>query len=294
VRARNPKYRRGWATVEGVLALLFPGQGAQTPGDRAEVELLAPDLLSRAIELMGADPFELSAQSTRYAQPALFVTSLARLRRADISDRVGAMAGHSLGELTALTAAGVLSIEDGLDLVIERGRLMGEARAGGMVALKADIEEATEIATAFGLSVANDNSPGQVVLSGPVEQIEPTIAGAKERKVRGMRLPVTGAFHSPLMADAADAFRAVLAEVEFREVETPVYCCATAQPFTDPRTQLADALTSPVRWREVLLALERDGFENFSDVGPSKVLDGLVRRTLPNANRVDVVSDVLA
>ncbi|MEN0014673.1 MAG: acyltransferase domain-containing protein [Solirubrobacteraceae bacterium] len=278
-----------------MFALLFPGQGSQTDDDRAEVEALAPDLLEACIAAVGEDPFPRAAENTRFAQPAIFCTSLARLRRVDAPGDAAAFGGHSLGELTALTAAGALSLEDGLRLVVERGRLMGEATAGGMVVVRCDPDRAAELAADHGLVVANDNAPGQVVLSGAAELVDPTIAVAKARGLKARRLPVTGAFHSPLMAEAAEAFAATLAEVDFAAPAVPVYCCATAAPFTDPQRQLAEALTAPVRWREIALAMEAAGVERYGEVGPGTVLTGLVNQTLAAPQIFDPVgSDVLA
>ena len=275
-----------------MLALLFPGQGAQTDGDRAEVARLAPDLLWQSIEALGEDPFARAAESTRFAQPALFITSIARYRAAAAGaashsiQAPAAFAGHSLGELSALVAAGALSLADGLMLVIERGRLMAEAPAGAMVAVRGDAEAAQPLAEAQGWVVANDNAPGQVVLSGEATQTDALMGSLREAGLRSMRLPVTGAFHSPLMTLAAMSFAEVLGAVEFSRPSAPVYCCATAAPFEDPRAQLAGALTAPVRWRELLGALQASGIDSFADVGPGQVVDGLVRRTLPGATRV--------
>ncbi|MBJ7470226.1 MAG: acyltransferase domain-containing protein [Solirubrobacteraceae bacterium] len=269
-----------------MLALLFPGQGSQTDGDRAEVERLAPDLLQLVLAEMGEDPFLRVGESTRYAQPAIFVTSLARLRgAAPLSGRASVMAGHSLGEITALTAAGALTAEDALRLVVERGRLMAAAQAGGMIVVKASIDDAARVAEAQGLAVANDNAPGQVVLSGTADRLDQAVAAARDLGLRATRLGVSGAFHSPLMQPARAAFAAVLDDTDFRKPAMPVYCCATAAPFTDPRRQLAEALTAPVRWREVVHAMHRRGVRTFAEVGPGRVLDGLVRRTLPEATR---------
>lgn len=272
-----------------MLALLFPGQGSHTLGDRADVQRHAPDVLEVLFEAVGEDPFPLVGESTAYAQPAIFAASLARLRASGLQARDAAyVAGHSLGELTALTAAGALTLEDGLRLVVERGRLMAEAPAGAMVVVKSGVDDATRLAEGHGLVVANDNAPGQVVLSGAADRADQAVAAAKGTGLRATRLGVTGAFHSPLMAEARVAFAAALAAVPFAEPEVPVLCCATAQPFTDPQTQLAAALTEPVRWREIVLALQGRGVTTFTEVGPGTVLDGLVRRIAPDATRAPI------
>jgi acyl transferase domain-containing protein len=278
-----------FARVGLVLVLLFPGQGSHTDGDRAEVEALAPEQLARCIQLLGEDPFPRVPESTRFAQPALLVTSIARARAMDLPAAPGAFAGHSLGELGALVAAGALSSDDGLRLVIARGNLMAQAKAGAMVAVRADAERAAPLAAAHGWVVANDNAPGQTVLSGAAASRDALVADAESQGIRALPLPVTGAFHSPLMAGAAKAFAAALERVTFNEPIAPVWCGATAAPFVDPRRQLAEALTLPVRWREVLLTLDAAGATTFADVGPGQVIDGLTRRTLPRATRLEVL-----
>ena len=277
-----------------MLVLLFPGQGSHTARDHEVARSYAPDLLELAEELIGENPFDRIDESTRFAQPALFITSVARRRAVTLSEPAAAFAGHSLGEFAAMVTAGALTPEQGLELVVERGRLMGEATAGAMVALRADAERAAAIAsTATDWVVANDNAPGQVVISGPEATVDDLLGQAAEEEVPATRLPVTGAFHSPLMADAASAFAERLEATDFAQPSAPVYCCATAEPFVEPRRQLADALTSPVRWRELLLALRDAGANRAMDVGPGRVIDGLTRRTLPDMVRLQVEPDVL-
>ena len=197
------------------------------------------------------------------------------------------MAGHSLGELAALVAAGCLRERDGLELVALRGKLMQEsgerAGDGGMLALlgRGAAEHAGEIAGAHALAVANDNSPQQVVLSGDRAGFAGAVAAAEELGLRAMELPVTGAFHSPMMAEAVPEFTVALERVEVSSPQgVTVLSAVTAAPFDDVRAQLAQALTMPVRWRETLLALRELGAERFVEVGPGKVLTGLVKRTL--------------
>jgi [acyl-carrier-protein] S-malonyltransferase len=266
---------------DGQLAVLFPGQGSQTPDMRELVERLRPDLLELAPEAVGEDPFERVDDGTRWAQPAIFCAALAGWEQLKDDPRPGFLAGHSLGEVTALAAAGALSDADALRLVAARGRLMQEAGGeGGMMAVRAPVSEIGETAARHGLAVANDNSPEQVVLSGPDPGLEAAVAELRERKVRAKRLPVRGAFHSPTMEKALPSFRAELDQVDFREPEVPVFCCVTAEPFDDPRERLAQALTNPVRWVEVLRRLRERGVERFVETGPGKVLTGLVRRSL--------------
>src|SRR5580704_1512141 len=270
----------------GATAILFPGQGSQTPDMRETVAEVRPDLLALAAEIVGEDPFERAEEGTRYAQPAIFCASLAGWEALGLP--IGDfMAGHSLGELAALVAAGSLRERDGLELVALRGRLMQEAgeRAGdgGMIALMGAgaADHAPELADAHGLSVANDNSPQQVVLSGDRRAFPEAIAAAKELGLRPMELPVTGAFHSPMMAEAVPSFATALERVEVSPPQgVTVLSAVTAAPFEDVRAQLAQALTMPVRWREVLLAMRQRGAERFVEVGPGRVLTGLVKRTL--------------
>jgi len=267
-------------------AILFPGQGSLT-GDAAEhARTVRPDLVDRACELVGDDPFARAAESTRYAQPAIFVASLAGwTEREDEFGDVAAMAGHSLGELSALVAAGALSADDGLRLVVLRGRLMADAAAaspdGGMVALLGGTpERAAELADAHDLMVANDNAPGQLVLSGDTTAIQELVADARANGFKTMLLDVAGAFHSPAIASAEQPFRLALEDVEWTEARAPVFSGCTAEPFQDIPRELARALVSPVRWREVMAALFAHGARNFVDVGPGRVLERLAKRNL--------------
>ena len=264
-------------------ALLFPGQGSQTDTMRETVERFRPELLDVAEREVGDDPFERADDGTRFAQPAIYCASLAGFERLG---RPGAdcMAGHSLGEFAALVAAGSLSAEEGLRLVALRGRLMQDAAEatgdGGMLALRGSAEQAAPIAERTGLTIANDNAPEQVVLSGPADGLEQGEEEAQAGGLRATRLPVTGAFHSPAMAGAVTEFEAALADASFREPEVTVVSCVTAAPFDDIPRRLAEGLISPVRWRETLLHLHSLGVRRFLEVGPGKVLTGLVKRTL--------------
>ncbi len=269
-------------------AILFPGQGSQTDGMREEVERIRPDLLAAAIEAVGEDPFARVDDGTQFAQPAIFCASLAGWEELGRPEG-DYMAGHSLGELGALVAAGAVSEQDGLKLVVLRGALMGQAEEGGMVALMGAgaADHAHELAEAHGLTVANDNSPQQVVLSGPRGSVPAAAHAARELGLRAMELDVTGAFHSPLMAPAAPKFEAALARVKFSSPRVPVLTAATAEPFDDIPLRLAQALTRPVRWRETMLALRERGVERFVEVGPGRVLTGLVKRTLKDVELVN-------
>ena len=272
-------------------AVLFPGQGSQTPDMRDLVARSAPDLLERCCELVGEDPFARVEESTRFAQPAIFCASLAGYDTLDVEP--GVAAGHSLGELGALAAAGVLDRDDALGLVVLRGRLMGEARNGTMAALVgADPEEAAEIAREAGVTVANDNAPGQVVLSGDRDALHRASEIAERRGRRTLPLDVAGAFHSPAMEPAVGPFKAALDATELHEPRFPVVSCATTEPFADPRAELAAALTRPVRWRETIQALDAAGVTTYVEVGPAKVLARMQKRILPGGARVQTPVEV--
>jgi [acyl-carrier-protein] S-malonyltransferase len=273
-------------------AILFPGQGSHTPEMRETVAAVRPDLLSQAAEVVGSDPFPRAEEGTMFAQPAIFCASLAGWETLG-SPEGDFTAGHSLGELGALVAAGCLQERDGLELVALRGRLMEEAGAqagdGGMLALLGSgaADHATELAEAHGLAVANDNSPQQVVLSGARTALPAAAEAARELGLRAIELPVTGAFHSPMMASAAPEFAAALDRVQIAAPRVPVLSAVTAEPFDDVRARLVEALTMPVRWRETMLALRARGAERFVEVGPGKVLTGLAKRTLRDVELVN-------
>jgi [acyl-carrier-protein] S-malonyltransferase len=257
------------------IAILFPGQGSHADG--MDAPLRGTRALRHGLELLGFDPFARLAEGTRFQQPALFLCSVAAWER-DRPAGVVAAAGHSLGEYAALVAAGALDFEDALAVVRVRGEAMAAAPPGGMTAfLGGDSDEVRALAGELGLTVANDNAPGQLVLSGPLDAL-----GEAEARTdaRARRLDVSGAFHSPLMAGAADALREALARVEVRAPAFPVWSNGTARPFTDVRAELVANLLRPVRWRETVLGLRAAGVEDFAEVGPGRVLTGLVRRTL--------------
>ncbi len=272
-------------------AVLFPGQGSHTPEMRALVAELRPDLLELATDACGCDPFERIDEGTRYQQPAIFCASLAGWERAR-AESPSVLAGHSLGEFAALAAAGALSELDALRIVVLRGAVMDDAARkgppGGMLALRADAATSAEIARQAGMAIANENSPDQVVLAGPLAALERAEEICRERSLRSVRLPVSGAFHSAAMTPAAAPLREALAQLPPRRPEIPVLSGMTAMPFTDPRAELVAALTRPVRWVAVLSALEWRGIDRFVEAGPGRVLTKLVRRTVPGADAVTV------
>jgi [acyl-carrier-protein] S-malonyltransferase len=267
-------------------ALLFPGQGSHAEG--MDDPWRDHPLMARGLEVLGFDPFARLHEGTAMQQPALLLCSLCAWAHEGWDEPeapASAAAGHSLGEYSALVAAGALAFDDAVALVAERGAAMDEAarlQAGGMLALLGGEDHAVRgLATRFGLTIANDNAPGQLVLSGA----DDAIAGAErvardETGARARRLDVAGAFHSPLMAPAAERLAAALDRTPFAPPRLPVYANATAAPFTDPRRELAEHLLQPVRWRETLLALRAAGMERFVELGPGAVLTGLVKRTL--------------
>ncbi len=294
-----------------MLALTFPGQGSQRPGmGTAWTGTPAWALVERASEVAGRDVAALlleadaeELRATRNAQLTTFVTSLVALDalRAAGVPAPDALAGHSLGEYAALTAAGALSFENGVRLVGARGEAMqaaADARPGTMAAvlgLDVDAVEAACAAVDDEVWVANDNAPGQVVVAGTAAGVESAGAAARERGARRvMPLPVGGAFHTPLMAPAAEGLAAALAAAAFDPPSAPVVANVDAEPHQaadEWRQLLADQLCRPVRWRptlERLGALAADDPLVVVEVGPGGVLTGMVKRTLANARTVSV------
>jgi [acyl-carrier-protein] S-malonyltransferase len=286
------------------VAFVFPGQGSQAPGmglDFAEFDEAAADLYQWASACLGwdltetlrtASPDEL--RQTYIAQPAIFCVSVAALRALEAAGvpRPAYVAGHSLGEFSALVAAGALSFEAGLLLVARRAEAMqraADARPGSMssvLGLSAEGVEMAVEATAQDqvLAVANDNAPGNVVVSGEWAALERLPAAAKELGAkRVVPLNVGGAFHSPLMAPAVEVFEPHLAAAPLRDPAIPVVANATAEPVTDAeelRTLLARQLTGRVRWTESVRRMAALGVDTFIEVGPGTVLSGLIKRTV--------------
>ncbi|MBN1179377.1 MAG: ACP S-malonyltransferase [Anaerolineae bacterium] len=285
-------------------ALQFPGQGSQVVGMGAALYANSPaaaGVFDRADDVLGVPLSELcfagpedALNDTFNTQPALLTTSIAALRA--FQEREGGdpafVAGHSLGEFSALVAAGSLRFEDALYVVRERGRLMAEAGAlspGGMAAVigleadrVADACAQARAATGGTAGVANDNCPGQVVVSGDEETLQLAMAHLQDAGARRViRLAVSIPAHSPLMADAADQFRRVLDAIPFSPPRVPVVTNATARPVDDPqalREVLGRQLISPVRWTESVAWMVAQGVERFVEVGPKDVLTGLLRR----------------
>ena len=233
-------------------------------------------------------------KKTQYTQPALFVHSLAAdavLRTREV--RPEAAAGHSLGEYSALVAASAISFEDGLRIVSRRGALMagaGRRRSGSMAAIIGlDDDTVRAICKASSgientVVPANYNSEGQIVISGDVPAIERAVARAMEAgALKAVVLPVSGAFHSPLMEEARTGLAEALKEVPISEPDCPVYSNVTATPTSDPeeiRRRLIDQLTAPVLWTQIMHAMQADGIVEFVEVGSGRILSGLIRRAL--------------
>ncbi len=285
-------------------AYLFPGQGSQYVGmgrDLCDCSPVARAVFDQADSILDValsqlcfdGPAEL-LNDTFNTQPAILVTSIAALRVLEEGglDSPAYVAGHSMGEFSALVAAGALSFEDGLRLVRERGRLMkqaGEQSPGGMAAvLGLEREPLEEICAAVReqsgeyAGIANDNCPGQLVISGTADALERAMELAKEQGARRVvRLAVSIAAHSPMMAEAATEFRRLLDVTPFHEPTVPIVANATASPLSDPddiRDALGRQLTSAVRWTESLRWMIGQGVIRFVEIGPKEVLTGLLRR----------------
>jgi [acyl-carrier-protein] S-malonyltransferase len=213
-----------------------------------------------------------------------------------LNDEPAFVAGHSLGEYTALVAGGALEFEDGLRLVQERGRLMqqaGEAKPGTMAAvLGLDAEAVEEICRTSGASPCNFNAPGQIVIGGPPDAIEQALMLAIERGAqRGVKLNVSGAFHTSLMAPAAEGMAQAVADVPMREPRVPLIANTTSKPLTavdDLRRELVAQLTAPVLWQRSVERMIEAGATHFIEFGPGRVLSGLVRRIDRSASVANV------
>jgi len=264
-------------------AVVFPGQGSQSPQMRRTVERHAPDLHERAVELVGDDPLDRADEGTQWAQPAIYCASIAGWRAAGIDDGVAAFAGHSLGEVAARVAAGAVEVDDGLRLVCLRGRLMqrsAAAETGGMMALVGPaVPHAEGLVERSGAALVNDNGAQQIVVAGDEDSLA-TLArlAAAADGLKALRLPVAGAFHTPALRPEVAALREAMLDVEIRPPSAPVLSSMRAAPFTDVRAQLPEAMGHPVRWRDTVEQLLAMGVTCFVDVGPGKVLARLVTR----------------
>ncbi|HZG45800.1 MAG TPA: ACP S-malonyltransferase [Allosphingosinicella sp.] len=294
-------------------AFIFPGQGSQAVGmgqllaeasreARAVFQEVDETLSQKLSALMIAGPQE-ELTLTANAQPAIMANAIATLRASgvDLASKANFVAGHSLGEYTALCAAGSISLATTARLLKLRGSAMQEAvpvGEGSMAALVgADIAIAQRIADAAAqgdvCTVANDNDPTQVVISGHKSAIDRAIGLAKEHGAkRGIPLPVSAPFHSPLMRPAADAMEQALADAEIAAPVVPLYANVTAAQVEDPdeiRRLLVTQVTGMVRWRESVLAMHEAGVTHFVEWG-AKVLGGMVKRIAPDARVTSVVT----
>lgn len=283
-------------------AWVFPGQGSQAIG--MGVDLLefaqAKDKFSQAEQILGWSVLEICQSQedklshTLYTQPCLYVIEsvLAQLIRKK-GQQPNLVAGHSLGEYVALQVAGVFDFETGLRLVKKRAELM-DSTAGGMMAalIGFDQKQLTElIEKTPDVVLANDNSSAQVVISGTPEAVETVLSQVKAK--RAVKLNVSGAFHSPLMAPAAAEFQQVLDAVTFTDAQVPVMSNVDPTPTTEAgvlKQRLSQQMTGSVRWREICLALPETGVEKVVEIGPGKVLTGLIKRTCPDLNLENISS----
>ena len=282
-------------------AYLFPGQGSQFPGmgkDLFDQSEIAKEMFQVSDEILG---FELSTlliegskedlQQTRVTQPAIFLHSVITAKVIGNDFKPDAVAGHSLGEFSALTAAGVIDFESGLKLVSQRAEAMqkacnlSEGRMAAVLGLEDNIVEEICQQTSGVVVAANYNCPGQLVISGSKDAIESAcknleLVGAR----RALVLPVSGAFHSPLMEPARTELANAIDYTNFSAPFCPIYQNTTAMSVEDPieiKKNLIAQLTSPVMWTQTINAMVESGITDFFEVGPGKVLQGLIRKIAP-------------
>lgn len=287
-------------------AWVFPGQGSQAIGmglDLLDTEIgkqrfeIAENILGWSVsEVCREDETRLS--QTNYTQPCLYVVS------AILSDlltekelKPDLVAGHSLGEYVALYSAQVFDFESGLKLVQKRSTLMSQTSDGKMAALMGfDRDQLSQtVESTDGVVLANDNHAGQVVISGTPAAVDSVLGSIKVK--RAVELNVSGAFHSPLMAEAAAEYESTLNSIDFKPAQVPVVSNVEPTPSTDPailQTRLIQQMTGPVRWRETALVFANQGIESVMEVGPGKVLTGLIKRTckemaLTNINSLESI-----
>ena len=279
-------------------AYIFPGQGAQFIGmgrDLYESSALAKEMFEKANSILGFRITDImfsgtdeDLKQTKVTQPAIFLHSTILTSVLGSSFKPDMVAGHSLGEFSALTANGALTFEDGLKLVSKRAMAMQKAcemTPSTMAAiLGMDDQIVEEVCSSIEAIVvpANFNSPGQIVISGSNEGIDEAIELLKARGVkRAIKLAVGGAFHSPLMEPARAELESAILDTRFNNPVCPVYQNVNAQPSKDPgaiKNNLVAQLTSPVRWTQSILNMISDGADSFTEVGPGTVLQGLVKK----------------
>jgi [acyl-carrier-protein] S-malonyltransferase len=288
------------------IAWVFPGQGSQKVGMAAGVldlpgarerfalasDLLGRDLLAICAGEAGGDLSDLN--DTRNTQPALFVVESLLVDALRAQGRQPTLvAGHSLGELVALYAAGVFDAATGLELMHSRSALMAAAGGGAMTAVMGFERSELEalVAATEGVVIANDNSSAQVVLSGTPEAVGQVSAALNCK--RAIPLPVSGAFHSPFMAQAAEAFAAKLETVPFADATVPVLSNTDPSPERSApvlKSRLRDQMTTGVRWRETMDRCVAEGIETAVEIGPGNVLSGLIRRSCPGVTTAQIAT----
>ncbi len=298
-------------------AFLFPGQGSQYVGmlhslydnipEAREIVAAADEILGYSLsEICFSGPAE-TLQQTEHTQPALFLHGYVLYKLVNNAGfHPDAAAGHSLGEYTALAAAGAVAFEDALKIVSLRGKLMQEAGVAqpGTMAAVIGLDDETVIricneALQHGiLQPANFNSPGQIVISGEVDAVVSAMDAARREGARLVKqLVVSGAFHSGLMQAAQDSLGKALADIEFTRTRIPVYANVSGEPVFEPddiRSLLTKQITAPVLWDRSIRNMVRDGYRSFTELGPGKVLQGLVKRIDGDAavNGVDTRDDL--
>jgi [acyl-carrier-protein] S-malonyltransferase len=264
-------------------ALLFPGQGSQSRAMRELADEHCPELISQAVAELGENPFERLEEGTMYLQPAIYCGTLAYWRAAG-EPLADFAAGHSLGELAALTVAGYVSPSEGMRLVLARATSMQRAadacEPGGLIAVMGPRGPALELAERQRLSLAADNEPEQLVLSGPVERLRAARKEARSSGLRTVRLRVPAALHSSAMTAAVNPFRRALETAALATPRMVVIANCTAAPFTDVVSELALGVVSCVRWRESVQNLRAAGVCSYREMGTSDVLSVFAQRTL--------------
>ncbi|WP_430812436.1 MULTISPECIES: ACP S-malonyltransferase [unclassified Carboxylicivirga] len=279
-------------------AFVFPGQGAQYVGmgkDLYENSPLAKELFEKANEILGFRITDLmfegtdeDLKQTKVTQPAIFLHSVILAKTLGDDFKPEMTAGHSLGEFSALVAAGAMNFEDGLKLVSQRAQAMQKAceiepsTMAAIVGLEDAVVEEVCNSIEEVVVAANYNCPGQLVISGSIAGIDKACEALTEKGAkRAIKLPVGGAFHSPLMEPARAELAAAIEATEFSAPVCPVYQNVNAQAVTDPATikeNLVAQLTAPVRWTQTVQNMIADGVTSFTEVGPGKVLQGLVKK----------------